>query len=188
MTHRTLALFAMVIFVGMFVSTTARGADDVDSPRYAAWSKFKPGSSSTLSSDITAGPNTVHIDMTSTLVSVADDQIEIESVSKVEAMGHTNNPTPVKRTIKSKVPAQDVKENGTQDVKAMDKTFTCKVLELSGNSASDAAPRNGDRPAPKDVKVVLYINGDVPGGLVKIEMTPTNGQTMTFLLSAMEVK
>jgi hypothetical protein len=184
--HRVWVFVAAIVFSGMRVLPVR--ADDVDSPQYAAWAKFKVGSSETLAADITAGPNAVHVEMTQTLVSVADDQIEIESVAKVEANGHSNNPTPIKRTIKSKAPATDVKETGTQDVKAMDKTFSCKVLELTGDTAVATTPRAGSRQPPPASKVTLYVNSDVPGGLVKLESLTADGKTTTFVLSAMDVK
>jgi hypothetical protein len=176
--------------LGWTINSTARAADEVASPQYQAWAKFKPGSSSTLTSDMKVGPNgsmTIHVEMTTTLLSVTPEQAEVEAVSKTDMMGRGGNPTHVKRTIKAKEPARDMKETGTEDVKAMDKTFKCKVFKLSGEAAANQGSGRGGR-GPANATVTLYVNPDVPGGIVKMETIAEGAPPFIFILSAMNVK
>ena len=189
----TRQLWVLAAIFGLTIGSATlqtRAADDVANPQYAAWAKFKPGSSATLSCDMKVGPNAIdiHIEMTKTLVEVAADSLIVESSTKSKAMGHESNTPATKQTVKATAPAKDVKETGTADVMAAGKTYTCKVLELTGDAAAANASRPGGRPAAANAKATIYVNHDVPGGVVKMELTAGDGKVMTFILTASEVK
>jgi len=185
------AVVAFSIFcVGAALSSAAWAADEVDSPQYQAWAKFKPGSSATLTSDMKVGPNgsmSVHVEMTRTLVAVTPDHVEVDAASTAQVMGRGSNPTHVKSTIKAKEPAKNYQEAGAEDVKAMDKTFKCKVIKLSGEAAASEGSGRGGR-APVNAKVTVYVNSDVPGGVVKMETVAEGAPPTTFILTGMNVK
>ena len=58
------------------------------------------------------------------------------------------------------------------DVQAMGRTFTCKVYDT----------------AQPGVKVTAYLNDAIPGGVVKLVVTNSNGMALTFVLSTTDVK
>ena len=170
LSKKSLAALAAVFALGLAFAAPVRAADEVANPQYHAWAKFKPGSSATLTCDAKVGKQQqeIHIEMTTTLTSVTPEAVEVTSSSKVEAMGHSNNPTPEPRSISAKAPAKDVKEAGEKDVEAVGKTFKCKVIEVTGELAGS----NGKKPRtgkyPTDMHATLFVNHDVPGGLVKM--------------------
>jgi hypothetical protein len=182
-----------VMGLGLLAATPMRAADDETGLRYKAWAKFKPGSSATLAADISFNANqnnvTAHMEMTRTLKSVTDDQVEIEVVTKMDVMGHSQTSPPRIENIKADESSKDVKELDKQSVDAMGKTFSCKVYELSGDQASSVAPTGpGAHPNPGSGKATIYANEDVPGGIVKIDATGREGKQVTFLLTAMDAK
>ncbi len=175
-----------------FASAMPARADDtlVDSPRYAAWAKFKPESFTTLAMDMKMGPNDIHVEMTRTLKSVTADEVKLTTTTVATAMGHTGNPNTREETIAAKETKQEMKETGEKDVDAMGKTFKCKVIELTGAAAAAMAPQSrahGPAGDSANAKVILYVCPDVPGGLVKMETTNAMGPMM-FIMTAMESK
>ncbi len=194
-TLRKFCLVASVVALGLAGGTPTRAADELsDSPRYAAWAKFKPETTVTLSGDTKMGPNEVHMDMVRTLKSVTAEQVEVETSVKVAFMGHTNNPEAKKETIPAKEAKPAMKETGEKDVQAMGKTYKCKVYEISGADAGAMGP-GGARPhagmanaAGTEAKATIYVNDDVPGGLVKMESPGPMGAPIVFTLTATETK
>ena len=189
-TSKHCLVLTSLIALSLSLISTAKAADEVDNPQYTHWAKFKAGSSSTLTCDSKVGPNAIdiHIETTTTLDSVTPDEVALTSSSKVDVMGHSNNPVPVKKTIKAKAPAHESKQAGEKDVQAMGKTFKCKVFELTGNAAAANNAKGANAKNVKDAKATIYVNGDVPGGLVKMELTGGDGKTMVFNLTAMTAK
>ncbi len=191
-TSHRLWVLGSIFFLGLAAAAPAR-AEDVDSPQYGAWAKFKPESSSTLAADIKMGAgNSFHIETTMTLKSVTAQQVEVEATGKVNIMGQDRTTPPQTRTIPAKETKQDRKDLGEQDVQAMGKTFKCKVYEITGGGASGLAPSprgpaaGGANP---NAKATLYVNDDVPGGVVKMDVSSgPGGQAMSFTLTAMDVK
>jgi hypothetical protein len=114
--------------------------------------------------------------------------VNVEATTTSEVMGHINTIPATRREIKATAPARDIKEVGTKDVEAGGKTYSCKVVEMTGEAASANAAKTGGAPAAGKAKLTAYINHDVPGGIVKMEMVGRDGKTMTFLLKAAEVK
>jgi hypothetical protein len=67
----------------------------------------------------------------------------------------------------------------------MGKSFKCEVFEAKGNP--DMKPSRGGANA-EAMKATVYTNGDIPGGLVRIDTTGPDGKDLTFILTAMDVK
>ena len=180
------------------VSFVAR-AEQIDSPRYQAWSKFKVGSSHTLSGQMNAGAMQIQTEMTEKLVEVTDDHVTVETTTTTNVMGQNHTSPPRQRTIPAKEDIKDAKQVGTEDVQAMGKTFSCKVWELTDIGAPPAG-----RPGPvggnangneRHASGKIWASSDVPGGVVKMEFQGHSGPpgqgsdiTMTYLLKSYEVK
>jgi hypothetical protein len=178
-------------------ATVGARAEQIDSPRYQAWSKFKVGSSHTLSGEMNAGGMQIQSEMTQKLVEVADDHVAIETTNTTNVMGRDHTTPPRREIIPAKEDIKDAKEIGTEDVQAMGKTFTCKVWEVTDMPAAPAG-RPGAKPddQQRHSSAKIWSSTDVPGGLVKMEMKSHAGGpqgqgpdlTMTYLLKSYEAK
>jgi hypothetical protein len=179
------------------VSFVAR-AEQIDSPRYQAWAKFKVGSSHTLSGEMNAGGMQIQTEMTEKLVEVTDDHVAVETTTTTNVMGQSHTSPPRQRTIPAKEDIKDAKEVGTEDVQAMGKTFSCKVWELADVGAPPAGRPGPGGPSPDNQRkssAKIWASPDVPGGMVKMEFQSHSGapgqgpdMNMTYLLKSYEVK
>jgi hypothetical protein len=191
-----LALVCAMALLGGGMSIVARG-EQVDSPRYQAWAKFKVGSSHTLQGEADAGGMTIHSEMTETLAEVTDDHVTVETTNTTNVMGRDHTTPPRRRTIPAKEDIKDAKQVGTEDVQAMGKTFSCKVWEVT-EAPTGAAPGQpganaGDQ---RHGSAKIWASPDVPGGVVKMEVKGHTGGpkeqgqdvTLTYLLKSYEAK
>ncbi len=182
-------VFAVAFGMTLAVTATVR-ADDSANPKYAAWSKFKPGSYNTVASDMDAHGSKIHIEVKRTLVSVSDDEVVVETKTTVNVLGHDHEYPGVNQTIKAKIDKEEIKQTGEQDVQAMGKSFKCKVFEASGKTDAPA-PDKHEVPGSniEGRKATVYANDDVPGGIVKLETVGADGKTaISFVLTDMQVK
>jgi hypothetical protein len=181
-------LFSVCFAVGCFSAISARAGDMVDNHKYQVWAKFKPGSSSTIATDMEKGTAKFHLEMTRTLISIDSDNAVVETVSKVTVMGQEHAAPARRETIPVKIDKEkdSIKETGDKDIDAMGKTFKCKVFEATGDP--DAPAAHGPAANPDTMKATVYISEDVPGGLVRLDSNGQDGKAITFILTAMESK
>ena len=180
----------LLVFIAgtIWLTPLARADDTRDNPNYQVWSKFKPGSTSTVSADLRDGQDNIHVETTRTLVSITADQVVIHKVSTATQKGHIKTQAPVTETIPAKTTKDEIKETGHKDVDAMGKTFNCRVWD-STTAPPKANTGPGAKPAPGDgVKATIYISDDVPGGIVRLDGTGPNGQSLVFVLTKFETK
>jgi hypothetical protein len=181
-------LFALVV-VACFAGAVR--ADDSaatkDNPNYLVWSKFKPGSTTTVVADITEGKDNVHIETTRTLLSVSADNVVIETTSIRKTKGHEITQAPVKQTIPAKTDKDEIKETGTKDMDAMGKTFKCRVWDSAPAKAAKPA-ESSKVSASEGMKATIYISDEVPGGIVRLDGIAQNGSSVTFILTKFEAK
>lgn len=159
---------------------TAPAGPSFDDPRYAAWAGFKPGSSESFAGDLTMQGRPAHITVKMTLVAVTTDAVELETVTTVQPAGGGQPVTlrPQKQTIAAKTDQLSaVRPLPNRDVKAMDRTYPCRVLDL--------VPAHDD--AAGSHKTTVCLNDHVPGGVVQIE-APQAGKRVTMTLTAYEAK
>jgi hypothetical protein len=186
---------ALMIVYGSGASLV-RAADVVDSPRYQAWSKFKVGSSHTLSGTMNGGAVPVQTEMTQKLVELTDDHVTIETTATTTVMGRSHTMPPRSQSIPAKEEMKDVTELGNEKVDAMGKTFDCKVYEITkGPPVATGRPTQPNQESGGKAKI--WVSPEVPGGVVKLEATghsanPSAGEggtiTMTYLLKSYEAK
>jgi len=182
------SLFTVLGFVWLILalefSAAARADDSTPNPKYLAWSKFNPGSSETFEADIQNQGQRYHIQTRQTLLSVADDQVVVETVSTGTLKGQKPTVSTKRETFKSKTVPTDLKLIGEKEVPAMGKTFKCKVFEGTGKPATAA----GAKDDPTAMKATIYLSDKIPGGLVRLDTAGPDGKTQTFILTATEVK
>jgi hypothetical protein len=157
----------------------AEGGEQMDNPAFTAWSKFAVGSSETLSAEL-QGPNPqapkMTMEMVRKLVEKADDHVTIEVTTTIDAAGQKKELPARNQNVPAKMEKKDVKSSGTEDVEAAGKKYTCKVYDIKGFSTQNP-----------DATVKLWVNDEIPGGLVKMEAQSPRG-TMTSLLKSFETK
>jgi hypothetical protein len=140
-------------------------AEEVDNPRYANWAKFAVGSSATYAGEVAAAGFKGTMESVYKLAEKTDDHVVVEITSTMTMAGNKQALPAQKVTIKSKTPKADVKELGKEDVEAAGKKYPCTIYELSGLM-----------PQAKDAKLKAWVNDDIPGGIVKMEMK--NGENV----------
>ncbi len=183
-----------LICVGVLASAApvwGDGAASAESPQYKAWSKFKPGASATMVADVAMGQMKMKVTVTHTLTSVTDTEAKVALTTTTEMMGRTQPPKTQERTFPAKTTGeQQPKPTGNADVQAMGKTFACKVYEVSGAAMDMSGGHGGGAAAAAGAgtKVTIYVNDDVPGGVVKMTMDTPTGMTMNFVLTAFDAK
>src|SRR4051812_32423765 len=142
----------IVMSLPLVPGPAVRAADDkpemVDDPRYKAWAKFAPGSTSTLAGQMTAQGMQMQMEMKSTLADVKPEAVKVDQELTITVMGNVQQPPKRTQTINAKAPKADVVEKGEQDVEAMGKTFHCKVIEVKRMPMGGGPGMGGGRGGP----------------------------------------
>ncbi len=174
------SLAAIVLSLLLITPPFARAeGEQMDNPAFAAWSRFNIGSSETLTAEL-QGPNAdapkMTMEMTRKLIEKTDDHVTIEVTTTMDIGGQKRTMPPRNQNVPAKMEKKDVKSSGSEDVEAAGKKYTCKVYDVKGFSAQNP-----------DATVKLWVNDDIPGGLVKMEAESPRGK-MTSLLKSFETK
>jgi hypothetical protein len=172
-------VLSLVLVTSPHAARAEEAAEQMDNPAFAAWSKFAIGSSETLTAELQgANPQAAKMtmEMVRKLVEKADDHITIEVTSTINVAGQKKEMPSRNQNVPAKMAKKDVKSSGTEEVEAAGKKYTCKVYDVKGFSAQNP-----------DATVKLWVNDDIPGGLVKMEAQSPRG-TMTSLLKSFETK
>ena len=148
-------------------SLTAARAEEIDNPQFSAWSSFNVGTRVTLESKMNDG-----MTMTSvrTLKQKAADHVVIEVLTTLEKGGKKEPTRPIPVTVKAKVDKAEAKELEHEKIQVAGKTYDCTIYAME-----DAAPNYiGTKPK-------IWVSPQVPGGIVKVEMsTPLGTNTQTL--------
>ena len=169
-------VFAIASLV-LLVAQSARAADEpVDNPRFQRWAKFNIGSSATFAGEMGQGNFKGEMESVYKLAEKADDHVVVEITTTMTMSGNKQTMPPQKVTINAKSPKADVKELGQEDVEAAGKKYPCTIYELSNFT-----------PQMKNAKLKAWVNDDIPGGIVKMEIKG-NTSTITSTLKSFEVK
>jgi hypothetical protein len=127
----------------------------------------------------------VELELKQTLVELTDDHAIVEQVVTTSVGGQAHAGEPRRATIQAKSDKTDWKEVGNEDVKAVDKTFACKVIE----GTRSVLMRGGQMAEDKGK---FWVSSDVPGGVVQMKLNSKGpgGQArdMTYLLKSFEAK
>ena len=174
----TAATLLTLTAAGPATRPTPAAGPKLDDPRYAAWAKFKVGSSESYAGDLKVQGRPAHITVKQTLAAVTADAVTLDVETTVEMGGQPVTLKTQRQTIAAKTDQlASVRQTGTEDVKAMDRTFPCDVKVLT--------PVNDD---PKESrKTVAHLCANVPGGIVRID-APQAGTRVTLTLTAYEAK
>jgi hypothetical protein len=138
-----------------------------DNPNYAAWSHFPVGSFATLTWRDTvktsSGPMENIHERVTILRKVGPDAVHVE-IREKSTFGHERH------VDNSLIPSHiDVlpQPSGTQDVAAMGRTYHCTVYQM----------------AMGHYQRVIYMSGEVPGGIVREDEPAVRGHTPVWTLT-----
>jgi len=174
---RSIAVTVASLLVLVFVAQSARAADEpVDNPRFQRWAKFNVGSSATFTGEMGQGNFKGEMESVYKLAEKADDHVVVEITTTMTMAGNKQTMPLQKVTINAKAPKADVKELGKEDVEAAGKKYPCTMYELSNFT-----------PQMKNAKLKAWVNDDIPGGIVKMEIKG-DANTITSTLKSFEVK
>ena len=128
---------------------------------FQAWVGFGAGSSSTFESTAANSKDTLASTTEMKLIERADDHLLLEVSSTVVLNGQSHAMPPMKITIRATPdPAIKITQIGTEDVAAAGKTFSCKIYSVDHPEGDEKAT------------LKIWTCGDVPGGIVKMEIPP----------------
>jgi hypothetical protein len=164
--------------------------DKVDNPEFANWSKFKKGTSVTMKSVSSFNNISSEVTITSTLVEVGADKLVIEMTNVVKAAGMEIKGEPAKRDVTKTVtlPKEFKKEDfaggkppgtyeeGTETLKVGGTEFKTKWYKYK-------ADVNGVKTDAK-----MWMSEDMPGIMVKSEMTTSGAIATTTKMEVTEFK
>ena len=159
---------AFVAFSLIVVLAGSAYGEQVVSPLYASWAKYKTGTNVKLSMATDVEGRQVKADTKMVLVELTAEKAVIESVITVNMNGQTIN-APPKREELMKMGERESKNPSQIDAAKLEKaqqesvtvpagTFDAKVIPVSGES-------NGVATEGK-----VWFSDQVPGGTVKMEM------------------
>jgi hypothetical protein len=168
----------------------ATAQDKVDNPEFANWSKFKKGTSVTLKSVSSFNNMSSEASITSTLVEVGADKLVIEMTSSVKSGGMEFKGEPMKRDVSKTVTLpKDFKkedfakgkppgtyEEGTETIKVSGMEFKTKWYKYK-------ADVEGTKTEAK-----MWMSEDMPGIMVKSEMTTSGAVATTTKMEVTELK
>jgi hypothetical protein len=156
---------AAMLFVMAASPRTAR-ADQVDNPLYAAWAKFKPGSTATIKHAMHMEGGGMNMDRTfettSKLVEVTPEKATLNATTT--AGGRT---TVHKQELASKMDSADKnlpKQIGQETITVDGKSYSCTIYDLEINEHGSVAHAKA------------WVASEVPGGVVKMESHVTQGE------------
>ncbi|MBI5724779.1 MAG: hypothetical protein HZA50_12525 [Planctomycetes bacterium] len=145
----------------------------VDNPQFKAWFNFKVGATVKYKTTTTAGPMASSAEQTHTLKEATAEKIVVEVKTATTFQGKGK---PMENIFKMEIPVRIAKNSlpenlpdckmtrkGDEEVKIGDKTYKCEWKEM------ETTHGDGDKKFVARQKV--WTCKEVPGGLVKMEMT-----------------
>jgi hypothetical protein len=180
--------FAATMLALLGIAGFTRAEELVDNPQYLSWAKHKPGTSVVMKMATNMGPQSMNMELTQTLKDLKPEEATIEVKTAMDMGGTKQNMPAQSLPVKAKVtPTEaklgqlppgfkgDIKEVGTESVTLGGKTYECKVAEVT--SEGQGMKSHGK----------IWRSDDVPGQMVKMEMTMEGAQSGTIAMELVSV-
>ncbi len=182
--------FQSILAVGiiLFAQSSLRAEELVENPEFASWSKFKKGTSVTMRSLKIAKGKTSEVTVTTTLLELGADSLTLEISSVVKEKDF--KPEPERRVVRRLIalPKGLTKEEfalgkppGT--VEEGTETVQCGGLELPSKWYRYKAEVAGIK-----IEGKRWVSNNVPGNIVKNEMTTSGDLNETNKLELTQLK
>jgi hypothetical protein len=175
----------------LFVSVgQLRAQDVVENPEFTSWAKFPKGTSVRMKSISMVDGKTSEVIVTVTLLEATPDKVVIESASTEVRKGKDFNTQPVKREVLKMIPLPKglTKEDfaaGKPPGTTGDGSETLKVggMELKAVWYKYRAEVDGTK-----IEGKRWVSNQVPGNIVKNEITSSGVFSSTLNLELIEIK
>jgi hypothetical protein len=174
------SLFVFVALLAIAFSSSLRAAEMVDNPQYTSWAAHKPGTNVTITQDMKMGAMNMTNTMVETLKEVTPEKLTVEFAVTMN-LGGQKQETKQTRDVPAKVekgheylPPEvkgTAKETGKEKIEIAGKTYECKIIDFSGESAQ--AKSTGK----------IWQTSEIPGAMAKTEMNMTNPQEATVKMT-----
>lgn len=144
---------------------------DKDDPRYKYWSSCKAGSWVKSHMVVEQGGMQFETDQVQKLVDIADDKVTLEVSGTRKFNGKESPMPPRKQEIRAKYKEGDtnIESEGDETLEVAGKSYKCHWIQMTMKSG----------PNPGHMKA--WMTSDVPGGVLKAEVTPPNSPTPVVL-------
>ena len=179
MNRRSLSVLGAAL-LALAVSSSLRAAEMVDNPQYTSWAAHKVGTNVTITQDMKMGTMNMTNTMVETLKEITPEKATIEFAVTIN-LGGQKQETKQTRDVPAKVekgheylPPEvkgTAKETGKEKVEIAGKSYECKIIEFSGESAQ--AKSSGK----------IWQTTEIPGAMAKTEMNVTNPQEATVKMT-----
>lgn len=181
----------LVVIAAILAGGKALHAQEmVENPEYTSWSKFQKGTSVTMKSTNIISGKMSEVLITTTLLDVGTDKLQLETSSVVKENDKEFKPQPEKRQVMRMVPLPKgltkedfagLKPPGTADegvetLKLAGQEFKTKWYKFS--IAQEGTKINGKR----------WVSSEVPGNTVKSETINMGTFASTYKLELVEFK
>jgi len=164
--------------------SAAAFAEQVDNPAYTGWAKYKPGTSVTIRQTMDMpGMGVMQQTDTVTLVEVAADKVVVETKGNMVMAGQATDIPATKSSIPAKVDKADELTSSldahggskpvVKDVKAGKDTVTIGDKKLDTVTQEFTVESKPEEKEKATGTMKTWSSAEVPGGLVKAEMTMT---------------
>jgi hypothetical protein len=142
-------------------------AQEVDNPDYAAWARFRPGSTVTVRIEIEASGGKSVTEATSTLKSVDAKEAVVEVKGFTEALGRREEIAAREERVPAKVrrPAPSKAEEADEEIEVAGKKLACRRITVTDQQGALATA------------TVTWTSDQIPGGLAKREIREGAGVT-----------
>lgn len=163
----------------------------VENPEYASWSKFKKGSSVSLKSTRVTKSQKSEVIITMTLMDVGPDKLVIETSSVVKDSKEKDfKTTPEKKEVMKIIPLPKglVKEDFAAGKPPGTTEEGIETLKIAGLELKTKWYKYKAEVAGIKIEGKRWVSSEVPGNIVKNEMTTTGEFAETNTLELIELK
>src|SRR5438067_10489287 len=164
--------------------------EKIDNPEFASWSKFKKGTSVTIKSLSTFGDTKSEVLVTSTLVDVGADKLVVEMSSVVKANGMEFKTPGMKRDVTKTIelPKGAKKEDFTRGKPMGTTEEGTETVKVAGTEVKAKWYKYKVEIDGTKTEAKMWVSDDVPGMMVKNEMTTTGKINSTMKMEVVEFK
>jgi hypothetical protein len=184
-----LSRFSAVILCALVPGPVA-AQDKVDNPEFANWSKFKKGTSVTMKSVSSFNNMSSEATITSTLIDVGADKLVIEMTSAVKSAGMEFKGEPMKRDVSKTVtlPEGFKKEDFSKGKPPGTYEEGTETLKVGGSDVKTKWYKYKFEVQGTKTEAKMWMSEDVPGIMVKSEMTSSGAVATTTKMEVTEIK
>jgi hypothetical protein len=183
----------ILVLLSMAVGTSV-AQDTIDNPEFAAWKKFKKGTSVTMKATSSAMGFSSEMLTTMTLVEVGDDKVVVETSGMSKAMGMEFKIPATKRDVPKTVQipkgAKKPDPKGEPEPKKPEGTYEegTETLKIAGTELKTKWYKFRSEMGGIKTDAKMWVSEDVPGGMVKMEATTTGTVASETRMELIEFK